>query len=70
MVTTPENLTEGLLREMDRCRELARQYESIGPAGWFGRANIVASIKAAEGAIASGDAVEMLRCYERLQGHE
>ena len=35
-----ENLTDGLFREIGRCRELVKEYESIGAAGVFGRSII------------------------------
>lgn len=62
------NLIEGLQEEMNRCRELLKQYEEIGPAGAFGKAAIQQRIKAAEASIASGDVVDMLRQYEALKG--
>jgi len=61
------NLIEGLQSEMNRCRELLKQYEAIGPAGRFGKSMIEADIIQGEAAIASGDGVEMLFAYKRLK---
>ncbi len=65
-----ENLMEGLLREMNRCRELIMAYESIGPAGAFGRAMIKQDIANAEKAIGSGDVVAMVGAFKALQACE
>jgi hypothetical protein len=64
------NLIEGLLKEIDRCNELASLYESIGPAGVFGLGFIKADIEAAKKAMSSGDTVQMLRCYKKLHEYE
>jgi len=60
------NLIEGLQKEMDRNRELLEMYEYV-PAGLFGAANIKKDIKDAEAAIADGDTLAMMRCYEQLK---
>ena len=60
------NLIEGLLSEMDRCRDLIKIYDTI-QAGSFGAAMIKQDIVAAEKAMASGDTVEMIRCYKTLK---
>lgn len=61
------NLIEGLQEEMNRCRELLKEYEQIGPAGRFGAAMIKAEIKKAENMISSGDTIGMMRSYEELK---
>jgi len=63
-----ENLMDGLLRQMNRCRELIKHYEEIGPVGNFGKAMIERDIKTAEIAIRSGDLVEMVTAYKALEG--
>ena len=60
------NLIEGMLSEMDRCRDLIKIYNTI-PTGAFGAAMIKQDIVAAEKAINSGDTVEMIRCYKSLK---
>ncbi len=60
------NLIEGLQKEMNRCRELKKEYEKI-PTGNFGATMIQVDINNGERAIASGDVVEMLKAYKDLQ---
>lgn len=65
------NLVEGLLEQMNRCRELIKQYEGLpNGVGAFAAAMIRQDIVNAEKAIGCGDAVEMLRCFEALKGCE
>lgn len=60
------NLMGGLLDEMNRCRELLKEYESI-PQGAFGAAVIRADIVNAEIAIRENDVVKMLIAYQSLK---
>ena len=62
------NLIEGLQKEMNRCRELLKQYEAVGPVGAFAKNMIQGDIRRAEDTIAHGDTVEMLAAYKQLQG--
>jgi len=61
------NLIEGLQQEMNRCRDLIKAYEEIGPAGALGKLVIENSIKNGEAAIASGDVVAMVAAYQDLK---
>ena len=61
------NLIEGLQQEMNRCRDLLKVFEDIGPTGQFGLAMIKAEIIQGEKAIASGDVVEMVGAYKSLK---
>ena len=61
------NLIEGLQKEMNRCRELKKEYDNI-PTGLFGGALIQSAIDNGEKAIASDDIVVMLCAYEELKG--
>ena len=61
------NLIEGLLAEMNRVRELIPLYELPNGAGTFPIAQMNASLDRAEAAIASGDVIDELRCYEELK---
>lgn len=45
------SLMEGLIQELNRCRELLKEYESIGPPGQFGATMIRIEIEAAEKAM-------------------
>jgi hypothetical protein len=66
-----ENLIEGLQTEMNRVREIIKEYESLpGGAGLLASGFMKGSIKSAERAISSGDTVEMLRSYKALQEYE
>lgn len=60
------NLMEGLINEMNRCRELLKEYEAI-PEGVFGAAMIKQDIKNAEEAITENDVVKMLTAYQALK---
>jgi len=62
-----EIITEGLQKELDRNRELLVSYKEIGFAGMFGHAVIEGKIKYTEKAIAEGDTVKMLACYDELK---
>ena len=63
-----ENLMDGLFREMNRCRELIKHYEEIGPVGLFGKTMIQRDIERAELAIRGGDITEMIAAYKALEG--
>lgn len=66
-----ENLMDGLLSEMNRVRELIKEYEHpiMKGAGAFAAAFMKIDIQQAEKSISSGDVVEMLFCYEKLKSH-
>ena len=62
-----ENLIEGLLKEINRNRELLYEQEKI-PASRFVAICIKDAIDRAEKAITENDVVEMLSLYKELQG--
>lgn len=62
-----ENLSDGLQRELARCRELLIAYNEIGPSGIFGKGMIEADIGNAEQAILSGDLPAMIAAYKELE---
>ena len=63
-----ENLIEGLQREINRCRELAAEYDRLpNGVGVFGATAIRNEIIQAEQAIASGDTVLMMRLFRSLE---
>ena len=64
-----ENLMDELLKEMNRAREVLKEYEQI-PEGIFGAAMIKQSIQRAEKSISSGDVVQMLLAYNDLKSIE
>lgn len=63
----PQNLMEGLLSEMNRCRDVLKLYEEIGPSRQFGAFHIKQSIAAAEKSISDNDVIQMLVTYEDLK---
>ena len=60
------NLIEGLQEEMNRCRELVKEYDAI-PQGVFGATMIRQEIKIAENAIALEDTIAMIKALKDLQ---
>ncbi len=61
-----ENIMQGLLNEITRCREVLKMYEEI-PQGIFGATMIKASLARAEKAIIDNDVVEIVRAYQDLK---
>lgn len=66
----PQNLMDGLLSEMNRVREIIKEYESIGQPGAFAAAMMKGSIKLAEVSISENDVVKMLSAYGDLKAYE
>ena len=63
-----ENLIEGLLSEMNRVRELIKEYEDLpGGVGFFGSSIMKVKIQQAEKAISEGDVIKELQAYEELK---
>lgn len=64
-----ENLMDGLFSEMNRVRELIKEYEdpALNGAGAFGAALMKIDIKKAEQSIKDNDVIAMLQCYEALK---
>lgn len=70
MTDTPNTLGDALPREMTRVRdEVLPAYLSI-PEGIFAATMMRHSLDAAQKALAEGDVVAMLGCYEDLKGYE
>lgn len=63
------NLIDGLNIELKRAKELLELYESI-PTGGFGAAMIKQTINHAELSMQTGNTVEMVKAYQRLQNLE
>ncbi len=65
------NLIEGLQSEMDRVREIIKEYEAVpNNAGVFAAGMMRHSIKNAEQLIAIGDTIGMMKALEDLKGYE
>lgn len=68
---TKMNIIEGLHSEMDRVREIIKEYDSVpNNAGAFASGMMKQSIKNAEAAIATGDTIGMMKCYDDLKEYE
>lgn len=61
-------LGEALPREMTRVREIIPLYDGV-PTGFIAATMMRQSIDRAQKALAEGDVVEMIRCYEDLKGY-
>lgn len=63
-----DSLGHALPREMARVRDdVLPHFVDLGPVGSFGAAFIRADLDDAARALASGDVVEMIRCYKALR---
>jgi len=63
------NLTDGILQELNRNRELLEAYKEL-PTGAFGASQIEAAIRQGEAALSSGDVTRMVVAYDRLSKSE
>ena len=61
-----ENLMDGLLKEMNRAREIKKMYDEI-PQGKFGSIMIQQTIDRAEKSIKDNDVVQMIVVFKELQ---
>lgn len=67
----PQNLMDGILSEMNRVREIIKEYDALPrSAGLFASTIMKASIKNAEYVIGFGDVIAMLAAYEDLKSYE
>lgn len=65
-----KTLREELPKEITRVRdEVLPAYVEIGSSGTFAVLSMKAAIVLAEKAIAEGDTVMMLQCYQSLKGY-
>ena len=65
------NLIEGLQKEMNRVREIIKEYDSLpNNAGAFASGMMKISVKNAENPIACGDTIGMMASYSDLKGYE
>lgn len=66
----PVSLGEALPREMARVRdEVMPAYIEVGPPGALALHFMRTSLDAATRALAEGDVIAMLQCYEDLKGY-
>jgi len=67
-----ENLMDGLLSEMNRVREIIKEYEhpSLNGAGMLAATLMKIDIQNAEIAISNGNVISMLQAYSKLKENE
>lgn len=67
-----ENLMDGLLSEMNRVREIIKEYEdsSLNGAGAFAAAMMKSEIQQAEEAIKELDTLKMMLIYDILKQNQ
>ena len=66
-----KNLMQGLCEEIDRVKEIVKEYEAIpSGAGNFAAMFMKQDISTAEKARNHGDTIEMIRCFKKLQEYE
>lgn len=67
-----ENLMEGLLKEIDRVKDIIKDYEApeLKGAGMFAATLMKQDVKRAQETITNNDVVEMLRYYQKLKEWE
>lgn len=69
--TYPENLMEGLFSEINRVREIIKEYDSLpSNAGALASHLMKKHIEAAEDSIKESNVVKMLVAYSKLKGYE
>lgn len=64
-----ENLIEGLISEMNRVRDVIKEYEhpALKGAGMLAATLMKIDIQNAEIAISQGDTIRMMVCYSKLK---
>lgn len=66
-----KNLMQGLCEEIDRVKEIVKEYEAIpGGAGNFAALFMKQDISLAEKARNEGDTIQMIACFQKLQKYE
>lgn len=65
-----KNLIEGLFDEMNRVRDIVKEYETIGSPGAFAVAMMKRSLELGEVSIKENDVVKMLAAYGDLKAYE
>jgi hypothetical protein len=67
-----ENLMDGLFSEMNRVRDIIKEYEDpmLNGAGAFAAMFMKQDIASAERAIKEGDVIKMMQAYSKLKDYE
>lgn len=68
----PQNLMDGLFSEMNRVREIIKEYEmpELNGAGIFAATLMKQAIANAENSIKENDVIKMLSAYSELKDYE
>lgn len=68
----PQNLIDGLFSEMNRVRDIIKEYEApyLVGAGMLAARIMKSSIQEAENSIAENDIIKMMKAYENLKTYE
>lgn len=71
MENETKNLMQGLCEEIDRVKDIVKEYEAIpSGAGNFAALFMKQDISMAEKARNQGDTIEMIKCFKKLQEYE
>ncbi len=67
-----ENLMDGLFSEMNRVREIIKEYEHpmLKGAGFIASSMMKIDIQKAEQSIKDNDVIQMMVCYTKLKEYE
>lgn len=67
-----KNLMEGIIDEMNRVREIIKEYEhpALNGAGNLAAAFMKYDIKEAEKSMSKGDVIQMMVMYDKLKSYE
>ena len=66
-----ENLMDGLFSEMNRVREIVKEYDELPKnAGALASGFMRLDIQNAENSIKENDVIKMLQCYSKLKDYE
>lgn len=71
MSNETKNLMQGICEEIDRVKEIAKEYEAIpSGAGRFAATFMRQDISVAEKARNQGDTIQMMKSFRKLQEYE
>ena len=67
----PQNLMDGLFYEMNRVREIIKEYQELpNNAGLFAWSLMKIDIQRSEKSIRDNDVIQMMVCYTKLKEYE
>jgi len=66
-----KNLMQGICEEIDRVKDIVKEYEALpGGAGNFAAFFMKQDLSMAEKARNQGDTIQMIACFKKLQEYE